>query len=462
MTDPQNAHVNTAASGQLRVFVNYRRGDTRHVAGRLRDLIVARFGEESVFVDVESIEPGLDYVSAIDKAVASCDVMLVLIGEGWLQASGDQGLRRIDDQTDRLRLEIEAGLKHRTRVIPVLVDSASMPKSKNLPPSIEGLARHQATRLRHESFRSDADYLLNAVERVAAGHDPLPPRTRTRTPTGTPTGTPIGTPTGDATQRMVRWVSCGLLVAVLLALLAFRSDVREPLLESRADLPPDGPWASMLWMLPALPVVIAAWLVSSRKRPGVALGSIAGAAVWVFLSLVFIVWRERDPAVLAHLTVLVLLLASTAGMLVAVPETREPVRANRGSRAFLACMLVVAAVVLRAQSSRITSVITSADSGQTDWAQLLTRPPFWIATLVPVLICLPAALLLFNRVQVTALVAMVSLQILYPAALRAMSFSERMDEGVAPVITNDLVFLAGSVCMLLAVRVGQHRSAAPS
>jgi len=218
----------------------------------------------------------------------------------------------------------------------------------------------------------------------------------------------------------------------------------------------------MLWMLPALPVVIAAWLVSSRKRPGVALGSIAGAAVWVFLSLVFIVWRERDPAVLAHLTVLVLLLASTVGMLVAVPETREPVRPNRGSRAFLACMLVVAAVVLRVQSKPIASVI-SADTGQTDWAaQLLTKPGFWVAALLPVLICLPAALLLFNRVQVTALVALVSLQILYPAALRAMKFSEGMDEGVAWVITHDLVFLAGSACMLLAVRVGQHRSAAPS
>src|SRR5680860_417496 len=143
MTDRQDSDVDSA-TGQVRVFVNYRRNDTRHVAGRLRDLIVARFGENSVFVDVESIEPGLDYVTAIDTAVGSCQVMLVLIGDRWLDASNDQGLRRIDDPNDRLRLEIEAGLRHQTRVIPVLIDSASMPKSKDLPAPLAPLARHQA------------------------------------------------------------------------------------------------------------------------------------------------------------------------------------------------------------------------------------------------------------------------------------------------------------------------------
>jgi len=451
MTEQQSSDVDTA-SGQLRVFVNYRRSDTRHVAGRLRDLIVARFGESSVFVDVESIEPGLDYVTAIDKAVATCDVMLVLIGDGWLQASRDEGLRRIDDPADRLRLEIEAGLKHRTRVIPVLVDAASMPKSKDLPDSLEPLARHQATRLRHESFRTDADHLLDAMARVAAGHDPLPGQTHTRQQAQAK----------DAAQRVARWVSICLLLTVLLALLMFRSGVREHVIASRVDLPTEGPWASLLWMLPALPVTIAAWLVAGRKSSGVALGSILGASVWVLISLVWVVRKDQDPAISAHIVVLVLLLASMVGVLVAAPETREHVRANASSRALLACALVVAAVVLRVQSTRIASAITSTDKPPTDWPQVLSSPPFWISTLVPVLICLPAALLLFNRVQTRALVTLVSLQVLYPAVLRAMTFSERTDEGVLPVITEDLIFLAGSLCMVLAVWAGQSRGAHPT
>ena len=445
MTDHEDSDMDTGAV-RFRVFVNYRRRDTRHVAGRLRDLIVARFGEDSVFVDVESIEPGLDYVTAIDQAVGSCAVMLVLIGDQWLQVSDDQDLRRIDDPADRLRLEVEAGLRHRTRVIPVLVDSASMPKAKDLPTSLAPLARHQATRLRHESFRSDADHLLGVIERVVGGtvkpSDPLPP---------------------PAPRPVALWLSFGSLVTVLLALLVLRSGVWDHVGASRPDLPSEEPWASLLWLLPSLPVGVAAWLVAKRKRLGVALGSIAGAVVWVATSLIFVMWREQDPAISAHLVVLALLLAGAAGLLAAAPEMRERVHVNRLDRAFLACVLVVAAIVLRAQSTRIASVITSTERGPTEWDQLLTRPPFWISVLLPVLICLPGALLLCNKVQAQALIALVSLQIVYPVVLRVMTLAvEGGGENLGLAITADLVFLTGCGCMLAAVLVGQRRGAHPT
>jgi hypothetical protein len=44
-------------SGSARVFVSYRRDDTRHVAGRLADRLVERF---QVFMDMDTIEPGTD------------------------------------------------------------------------------------------------------------------------------------------------------------------------------------------------------------------------------------------------------------------------------------------------------------------------------------------------------------------------------------------------------------------
>ena len=43
------------------IFVSYRREDAEGEAGRLFDDLVAQFGEDSVFLDVEAIEVGRDY-----------------------------------------------------------------------------------------------------------------------------------------------------------------------------------------------------------------------------------------------------------------------------------------------------------------------------------------------------------------------------------------------------------------
>ncbi len=68
------------------IFVSYRRQDTRHVAGRLFDRLAERFGRSHVFMDVISIEPGLDFSEEIDDAVSACAVLLALIGQSWLDA----------------------------------------------------------------------------------------------------------------------------------------------------------------------------------------------------------------------------------------------------------------------------------------------------------------------------------------------------------------------------------------
>lgn len=428
-------------TGQMRVFVNYRRGDTRHVAGRLRDLIVTRFGEDSVFVDVESIEPGLDYVTAIDTAVGSCQVMLVLIGDRWLEASNDRGLRRIDDPNDRLRLEIEAGLRHQTRVIPVLVDSASMPKSKDLPTPLAALARHQATRLRHESFRNDADHLLEVVERVVAG-------TSERDDPGREPGRP------EANEAAARWLCLGSLVLAVLALIAFRAGVRDSLLTSRRAIPSEGPWVSLVWLLPALPILLAAWLVAMKRALGIALGCVAGATVWVGVSLAF-VWRSQDAAILAHLLVLALMFAAMASLVISTPDLRARLRPNQVGRASAAVGFMVAAMALRVEASQIASALIS-DATPIDWSPTVAKPPFWIAALIPALICFPAALLLGNKVQASVLLTMAWLQVFYPVVVRAITFgSDVRKEDAATVIVENLVFLAGCGCIVVAVVVAQ-------
>ena len=150
------------------IFVSYRRQESSGLAGRLADRLVDRFGEAQVFIDVDTIEPGVDFAAAIFDAVAACKVLLAIIGPTWLTATDERGRRRLDDPDDIVRLEIEAALTRDVRVIPILVEGAVMPSRADLPESLAGLARLNALFIRHESFRSDAERLGTAIERILA------------------------------------------------------------------------------------------------------------------------------------------------------------------------------------------------------------------------------------------------------------------------------------------------------
>jgi hypothetical protein len=81
------------------IFVSYRRQETSHLAGRLYDRLADRFGESQVFIDVDAIEPGVDFAEEIFRAVAACKVLLAIIGAAWLTATDERGGRWFDDPT---------------------------------------------------------------------------------------------------------------------------------------------------------------------------------------------------------------------------------------------------------------------------------------------------------------------------------------------------------------------------
>jgi TIR domain len=87
------------------IFISYRRQDTGDFAGRLYDRLTHRFGQERVFIDVDAIEPGVDFAEAINQAVDTCEVLLAVIGPGWVTATSSDGRRRLDDPDDFVRLE---------------------------------------------------------------------------------------------------------------------------------------------------------------------------------------------------------------------------------------------------------------------------------------------------------------------------------------------------------------------
>jgi len=162
------------ASG--RIFISYRREETAYPAGWLFDRLSDRFGNRQIFKDIDSIEPGDDFVDRITSAVGSCDVLLALIGDEWLTVVDGTGQRRLDDHNDFVRLEIEAALSRDVRVIPLLVDGARMPGTDELPPSLHGLVRRQALELSPSRFTLDLDRLVRVLDRtVAAGPAPDAP-----------------------------------------------------------------------------------------------------------------------------------------------------------------------------------------------------------------------------------------------------------------------------------------------
>jgi hypothetical protein len=146
-------------------FICYRREDTAADAGRIHDRLGARFPGR-VFMDVTGIEPGVDFVEAIERAVSSCAVCLAIIGPRWLATRNEQGGRRIDDPNDFVRLELGTALKRNVRVIPVLVGGARMPAVDELPPDLQPLARRNAIQIDHAGFDQDVRRLGDSLERA--------------------------------------------------------------------------------------------------------------------------------------------------------------------------------------------------------------------------------------------------------------------------------------------------------
>jgi TIR domain/Helix-turn-helix domain len=145
------------------VFLSYRRADDPAFAGRLADRLVAAFGAERVFFDVDTIGLGRDFVEQLDVALASCAVLVAVIGPRWVVTDG---VRRLDDPGDFVRLEIARTLARGIPVIPVLVDGVGMPAPGDLPDVLAPFARRQAHTITNARFGSDCRPLLAAIERL--------------------------------------------------------------------------------------------------------------------------------------------------------------------------------------------------------------------------------------------------------------------------------------------------------
>jgi CHASE2 domain-containing sensor protein len=144
-------------------FISYRRDQSGRPAQILKDELAKRFGEDSVFMDVASLDAGQEWPRRLEEAIRESAVVLVLIGPDWLHAANPDGTRRLDDPRDWVRLEIETGLREQDVVVPVLTNNARMPTEEELPDSIRGLARRNAFWLTMEPGSAQIDELVDSI-----------------------------------------------------------------------------------------------------------------------------------------------------------------------------------------------------------------------------------------------------------------------------------------------------------
>jgi TIR domain len=144
-----------------KIFICYRREDTRPTAGRIHDSLASEFGSAiEIFRDVKGIPYGETFVSVVEKAVEDSNIFLVLIGSKWLDEFEN---RRNDAVDDPVHFEIAAAIRRKVPIIPILVDGARLPKSKELPEEIASLSTYNGLQINNDHFEDGLAKLVSAL-----------------------------------------------------------------------------------------------------------------------------------------------------------------------------------------------------------------------------------------------------------------------------------------------------------
>jgi hypothetical protein len=148
------------------VFLSYRREDARADAGRLHDRLSASFGADSVFMDIDDIAAGDNFVERLKQTLDQCDVLLLVIGPRWHSITDAEGRPRLASPSDFVRLEVQTALERDIPLIPVLVGGATMPTRAEVPSQLADVVLRQSIQISDERFHEDVDRLTEAIRRV--------------------------------------------------------------------------------------------------------------------------------------------------------------------------------------------------------------------------------------------------------------------------------------------------------
>ena len=147
-----------------KIFISYRREDSAGYAGRVRDRLVDKLGK-SIFMDVDNIPLGTNFVKALQEEVGTCNALLAVIGEDWLDVRDKNGRRRLDNPSDSVRVEIGTALQRGIPVIPILLEGTVIPSADQLPEDLQELSLRNGINVHHASFQADMDRLIQGLKR---------------------------------------------------------------------------------------------------------------------------------------------------------------------------------------------------------------------------------------------------------------------------------------------------------
>jgi hypothetical protein len=148
-----------------KVFISYRREDSRYQARRIYDAFVKALPTDTVFMDVDSMAPGDDFVEILEGWVQQCEVLLALIGPRWIDSIDPRtNLRRLDNPDDFVRIEVRGALARKIPVVPVLLDAAGMPTAAELPDDVKALTRRNAEFVDFRTFDADVQRLIKRLK----------------------------------------------------------------------------------------------------------------------------------------------------------------------------------------------------------------------------------------------------------------------------------------------------------
>lgn len=167
----------------LGVFISYRRGPSTPYARQIYDELAERFGKDRVFYDIDTLEPGTDFLEVIERYIEQSGLMLVVLDAGWSTVSHPGGGLRLEDEDDPVRLEVSRGLASDRKVLPVLVGGAKMPKASELPKDLKPLVRRQAHELSDTRWRADIEDLVQRAAKAIGIEEVQPPRSQRGSPT---------------------------------------------------------------------------------------------------------------------------------------------------------------------------------------------------------------------------------------------------------------------------------------
>lgn len=153
------------------VFISYRRIDSAGYTRSIYERLARYYSANQIFMDVDDIQPGTDFVQIIEDRLDNCKVVLVVIGQQWLDCKEEDDQRRLDNADDFVRLEIKTALERGLHVIPILIDGARMPSPGALPDVLQPLARRQALTITNDGFDYDIEHLRHVLSNFI---EPMP------------------------------------------------------------------------------------------------------------------------------------------------------------------------------------------------------------------------------------------------------------------------------------------------